>query len=100
MLYLQGKCSNDTNLTHNGQFFVLNDFCRVPASGMFISSFLKKDKGTMNAFTEVESGQENIQLPDLQHSSAAISLSTLAIMGTQDIYTSTTCESHSHSQHG
>lgn len=99
MLYLQGKCSNDTNLKHNGQFFILNDFCRVPASGMFISSFLKKDKGTMNAFTEAESGQENIQLPELQLSSAPISLSTLA-MGTQDIYTSTTCVTHSHSNMG
>lgn len=43
---------------------------RVPASGTFINSFPKKDKGTMNAFTEAESGQENTQLPELQLSSA------------------------------
>lgn len=28
MLYLQGNCLNDTNLTHNGQFFILNEFCK------------------------------------------------------------------------
>lgn len=83
MLYLQGNCLNDTNLTHNGQFFILNEFCRVLASGMFMNSFPKKDKGTMNAFTEAESGQENTQLPELQLSRAPVSLSTL-VTGTQD----------------
>lgn len=58
MLHSQGNCSNDTNLTHisnfHPQWILQIDTIkqRVPASGMFISSFPNKGEGTVNAFTE------------------------------------------------
>lgn len=44
---------------------------------MLINSFPNKDEGTVNAFTEAESRQANIKLPELQLSSAPINLSTI-----------------------
>lgn len=76
---------------------------RVPASGInyfnfsteFINSFPNKDERTVNAFTEAESGQGNTQPPELQVSSAPLSLPTL-VRSTQDWYVSTTCVTHPH----
>lgn len=95
MLYLQGNCSNDTNLIHNGQFFILNEFCKefLPQVCLWILS----PKKTKEPWMHLQKQSQDKKIHSCQScSSPGPPKSLYTCHGHSGFYMSTTCVTHSH----